>query len=523
MMLERGTSRSGQPILLWRGKPLHSTYDPVSEARRFARTVVEGLPASPVIVIVGAALGYLEAAVSAELPGARLLRVMLDPAIAGLESEPPAAPGWHPGLGGSLGAFLGKSLDESDVAGLRVIEWAPCAAAWPEQAALARREIRDFVQSLRASYATTASFGPLWLRNTLANFVGLTRIGRFAEPRGAVCIAASGPSLAEAVPAIARCRDRMELWALPSAVRALLAAGLRPDLVVLTDAGLYALQHLSELCALPVPMPVAMPLAAARGSWRLSGSVLLFAQPFLFEKELAALLAPWPLPVIPPQGTVAASALQLAVAVGHRIIVFAGLDFCFRDVLSHARPSLFEIYHSVRSGRMTPFDGALFAQAADAQGDRRARTTPALEAYARWFAAAALPAGVKAVRLAPSRVPLPSLAPLEPRELPDLLPAPAAAAHPPSPVAPPPGRAAVAAAAVGRWMRELDEVRGESPSRWPPLPRELCFFLDLPGYAQARSRGGAADEAVASALSRLASLRSRLEPASIRGEDAGER
>lgn len=511
-MLVRGTSRTGQPILLAEGRPLNSTYDPVHEAQRFARAALASGAPSPTVILVGAVMGYVEAAIAAQAGQARLLRIALSPDVAAFApaAADDAAPLWHPGSGESLPAFLAKWLDESDLTGLRVVEWAPCTAAWPEEARRVQAAIRAFVDRLAASYATTATFGPLWLRNALANFVGLPALGSLApaEAGEVVLIAASGPTLEEAMPSLTACRRRMRLWALPSSVRALAHAGLRPDMVVLTDPGLYALQHLPA----GLGVPIAMPLAASRGCRHFADTALLFAQPCVFEKDLAEQIAPWPLPVIPPQGTVAASALGLAAALGYRTIVFAGLDFCYRDVVSHARPNLSEIYHASRACRLAPADGALYGQAAEAAetDGAGARATAGLRAYAHWFATATLPAGVRVHRLIPSAVDVPSADPLDPRDLPALL---------PGAVSPLPAlrrivlrhdRGALARETLARWSDELRQARGLPIGRWTARVRELALYLDLPGYARARSGAAGPERTMDAVSTRLQALRSRL-------------
>jgi hypothetical protein len=509
-MLARGTSRTGLPILLLDGKPLVSTYDPVREARRFAGAALAGAAAAPAVVVVGGVMGYLEQAVRAEAPQARLLRVDLSAEASAIEGPTPA-PRWSPSSPLALASFLAGQLDESDLLGLRVIEWAPAAAAWPDRARGAREEIRLFVERLKAGYATTAAFGALWVRNALANFVGLRALGAPAAAGGdePLLIAASGPTLEEALPLLLSHRGHMRLWALPSSVRALDDAGIRPDLVVVTDPGLYALQHLPA----GYGAPIAMPLAASRGTRSYSDTVLLFSQPYLFEQELAGLLAPWPLPVIPPQGTVAASALALAAAAGYRSIVFAGLDFCYRDVLSHARPGLFEIYHAARCGRTSPFDGALFSAAAEAaeRDASGARATAGLRAYSRWFATAPLPRGVRVHRLLASSVELPAIAAVGPRDLPALLPRRLPEAAPARRIELSPGRADLAAAALSRWKAGIRSARGAPMEAWPPLARELSLFLDLPAYARARSGEESPADVLESVALRIEDLRSRLE------------
>ena len=95
------------------------------------------------------------------------------------------------------------------------------------------------VRELNGSCATAAAMGRLWMRSAVLNLVSIDAVldGDVLRPGRPVVIAASGPTLARCIPDIARVRDRVELWALPSAAPALAAAGLQPDLVVLTDPG----------------------------------------------------------------------------------------------------------------------------------------------------------------------------------------------------------------------------------------------------------------------------------------------
>jgi hypothetical protein len=514
MIVARATSRSGATVIFVDGRPLQSTYDPLREARRFAEASTADMPPAPVVVVVGAPLSYLHEAITAARPSARCVRILLHPDIAAAEPAPaagaprPTCPAWHPGLSVGLGTFLRNVLDESDALRIRVVEWPAGVQAFPEQAAAVRSALRDLLRTLRANYATTAAFGALWVRNALANFVSLREVWSPGAPLPVLVIAASGPSLADALPYLSRVRDRIALWALPSAVRPLAAARLTPDLVVLTDPGLYATQHLVA----GLGAPIAMPLSAARGSWRFASRIVLFHQACIFEGRLTAHFAGSPLFAIPPQGTVAASALALALATGHRCVVFAGLDFCYRDVLSHARPSLVEAWHLARTSRVRPYDAALYADAAEASAPAAGtlRVSAALDAYARWFATAAFPPGVRVHRLCPSPVVLPAIPPITPVDLDTMLPSgPVRPFLIPAASPPPPDRVTVALSELGGWQREL-AAAGPDIAGWPPAVAELCHFLDLKRYAASRTSGRGTDVVLAAAAARLAALEARL-------------
>jgi hypothetical protein len=404
-MLEIRPARSGQLTARVGGAYLHSPYDPEAEARRFAESSLSGTcPAT--VLLLGAELGHAGRAILRLCPAARLLPVYYSAELAGH-----GPPGWSPGRPESLLEHLRRVL--TDAEGLVVLEWPASARLFPQASREARRQAAQLLRELRGGLATTAAVGRRWLANCLNNFLGIERVlspGPSSSGRP-ILIAASGPSLQAALPALVGMRQSVALWALPSAAECLLAHGLVPDLVVLTDPGWYGLAHLFPLRASGAAL--AMPLSAAPGAWALGGGVQLLAQEAPYEQALLA-AARYPAPIVPPQGTVAATALQLALRRDPRQVIFAGLDLCFLDVLGHARPNLFERSLEAGSDRLQPLHHRRFAWAR-AQAPRRlrggARTGLALQTYAGWFAGRA--ADPRLYRLLPSEVALPGFQSLD--------------------------------------------------------------------------------------------------------------
>lgn len=471
-MVELRAARSGQPTALVDGRYLNSPYDPVAEAERFAAGCLGGEPPAAVLLL-GAEVGHALAALRQRCPEARLLAVFYDRELAARSTPGPWAV-WHPGAGEPLLDFLRRALEEPALEGLVVLEWPASARLFPAVSAEAHRQVAQLLREQRGSLATTAVLGRRWLRNCLRNFVEIGQV-LAPPPRGErrpVLIAASGPSLERALPLLSVPRRRFLLWSLPSAVECLLARGLEPDLVVQTDSSWYARAHLS--CLQAPPVPVAMPLAAATGAWRLPGGTLLLAQDAAYENELLA-AAGYPAPRALPQGTVAATALQLALGWSLGPVVFLGLDLCFEDLRGHARPNLFE--RSLEQGvfRLEPREQRLFAWA-EAQAPRRLpgpgrlRTGRALETYAGWFASLRLPDADRLYRLLPSAVPLPGLTSLDPPAFGQLLssgpddPGSAQAAPPRwAPYPDPPARRKIAAGKLAAWADLARRARDGLP------------------------------------------------------------
>ena len=418
-MVEAFTSRSGDPSVRVNGIALHSPYDPAREASRFLETRrPEGIPST--VVILGEGLGYLARAASERYPAARIVRIHYSPDLLSLASGPGAV--WHPGSPRGLKSFLRSTLDELDIEGLLVVEWPPSAQAFAKVSRTANEAVRQLAMEMNGSLVTTLSMGRLWIRNAAANFLALSQVaaGRLCAADRPVLIAASGPTLERAAAHVKRIRGSIDVWALPSAMGCLASAGVKPDLIVLTDPGPYTLHHLRYVGS---GVPIAMPLSAARGLWDLEGDPCLpprlVAQPGPLEQPLldrAGVSAP----LVPPHGTVTATAVELALASTRAPVIVAGLDLCLRDIQPHARPAAFDLLLHAGSSRLHPHYAQTYERAR-AQGAERLsggtgpRVPLALRTYAGWFSD--LPLAGRAFRLLPSAVGIPGMPEVETGDL----------------------------------------------------------------------------------------------------------
>jgi hypothetical protein len=511
-MLERFTARSGAASLRIDGFALHSPYDPEREAARFVEGVLAGETPSTV-VLLGEGLGYAARALEERLPGARILLVFYSQELAGLSMDR-GHPRWHPGSTQSVGDFFRAALGEMDMEGLRALEWQPSAASWPQQSRAAHEALRQVLQELNGSLVTTVSAGKLWIRNTVANFVHLDMplAGSPCGPDRTVVVAASGPSLGRALPLLARAREAVDLWALPSSVPFLLHAGLRPDLVVMTDPGHWATIHLRFA---DPGCPVAMPLSAARGLWRLAApSAYLLVQPAFYEEALltAAGFSP---PRVAPHGTVAASAIELALQSTAGPVVCAGLDMCAEDVTAHCRPNSFEDYLSLAQSRTSPLLSQLFQRIASQQVERLAgegaavRILRSLRTYAGWFSEASPRDRGRLYRLLPTAVLLPRLRPLEGQEFLALAQSRGGAARAAAlsrPIGYPGAdeRRKIVGAVLARWVGEVEDGSREfragaglSVFSRSPLLLPLAWHVDPRGLLEARRKARTGQAAAA--------------------------
>jgi hypothetical protein len=510
-MVTLSTSRTGEPTACVKGRYLHSPFDPRREASRFVRQSLLGTQPG-YVVLLGAGLGYIVRAVAEEAPGARIVCLYYSEELHRLAK---AEIGWHPGRSLSSLSFLKRHIRELDLDGIRVLEWNPSAEGFPQVAREVRASLRQFLRELRGSQVTTGILGRRWIRNTFLNFVnlGAFRTGELATDGKSIVIFASGPSGINAAPLLSEKRGDVTLWALPSAVPFLSAKGLMPDLVVMTDPGFYATCHLYPMAGEGVP--IALPLSAALGSWRITEEIHLLSQPNFFEKEViaAASLEAYPVPSL---GTVAATALDLALRHTKREIIFCGLDLCFADIRTHVRPNLFDTLLRTTSCRLSPHYAASYGhalnQGGNPQGQKQApeRRSPErrpperrppdrriagprpsfpLETYAGWFSSLP-PAKVRRVfRLYPSEVDLKGIREMKPSTFRELAPdngnekARAAARHLFREA-----REETAKTILAAWLAEVDSICSEirrTGSVETLMANErtmnLLYFVDLPG------------------------------------------
>ncbi|MBA7620034.1 hypothetical protein ES703_27376 [subsurface metagenome] len=419
-MLKITTSRTGKTTALLNGVRLHSSYDPVREAERFIKERLKGEKPA-VILLLGAGLGYIIQAIQHYFPYARVVPVFYSREVSSHSSRLVSSY-WHPGLNQTLLSFLREEIPELDSEGLEIIEWPASARLFPDISRTAHLAASQLLKEHRGSLLTTVSVGKRWIQNSFINFVSIN--STLCEPSLPfslpILIAASGPSLERSAGLITRYRDRLFLISVPSAVFFLLENGLKPDLVIMTDPSFYAVYHLHP--ATGNKLKLAMPLSAATGTWRIPADIYLISQENFFERALLA-QAGFKAPAIPPQGTVTATAMELALGLSSREVILTGLDLCYEDLRSHVRPNAFEFFLLGSVDRLHPFRSLMYARAVDSAPNILSRTTQpirsgtALETYAGWFSGLNKERKARIFRLNPAAVKIPGMCEMHPQAL----------------------------------------------------------------------------------------------------------
>ena len=365
------------PAALWDGKRLTSAYDAVREAKTWA----EATTCAPgaLVFVAGDPLGLASASLAER--GFRAVAL-----LPGADARPWVSPeldAWAP-EDGPLEDFLSRIFE---TAGPEAVVW----QVWPaferhaaDTALEWGRRFRDLYRTVQGSWLTQRRFGSRFWRNALRNFVDWRHPAQLVPGNRPLVIAASGPSLDDGLEVLARQRGRFDLWALPSSFETLVRLGLTPDAGVATDGGFYAREHLQRLAGTRVPLLAA--LASAPDPVLAHRPCLFFSQGLAVERALLQGLGT-PYPEVPSQGTVAVTALRLALEATSGPVFIAGLDLAFRDLRGHTSPHTVDRRLAGLDHRLTPSEG-LWAERRFEQATivrQGTVTSQALWTYALWF------------------------------------------------------------------------------------------------------------------------------------------
>ncbi len=380
-MIEIKKSRDGNFFAAVKKINIHSPYNPEREAERFLSEVIGGSKYSS-FLILGPGLCYLQKALLKMYSGTKIISVFYSTFFY-TENKVRRQYSFDFESEESLSGFLSSHIDEFDIEGLKVIEWPPSARAFPSISMRVNEVVIQFLREMNGNILSLSYFGKKWLHNFFLNYLFIEKVNNWQNEEKPICIAASGSSLGTAIPLLAEIRNFVSIWALPSSVKTLLSRGIKPDLIVSTDTGFFASTHLFFSGA---KIPVAMPLSAARGVWKIGAHIYCILQNTFYEN---AVLNDSDLPClsIPQNGTVAGTAMNIALKISSKPVIFFGLDFCYRDILSHARPHTFDNIFEKNESRTKPVYSQIFERAVEFGGSLidGKRVPRSMQTYAGWF------------------------------------------------------------------------------------------------------------------------------------------
>ncbi|HIE13257.1 MAG TPA: DUF115 domain-containing protein [Desulfotomaculum sp.] len=376
----RATVAGGSAFLL------HSAYDPEAEAER----LVAGYPSlanAGGVICLGLGLAYhIEAMLRVVPADTKILVIEVNDQLrerfaqhASTSTQKKVIVAKDEAAAKGYLSLLRERLQER---GLVIVEHSASIRLDPEFYEHLRRRIRDHISLLVVELNTLKTVSHIMHANNLENLPaviadpGIKALKDAFRGRPAVIVAA-GPSLSKNIDLLEAVKGRGVIICVGTAWKALLKAGLRPDLVVTLDATeanwrLFAGLTPTEefLCYEPQVHPAIIPLFEGRR--------------FVFN-SLKSPLTAWLRELcgdkgyVEPGGSVAIAAFGIACLLGANPIVFIGQDLAYTDGYTHAKGTAYE------DRRFKPTERELYCLEVPAVGGGTVTTTRNLYSFLTRF------------------------------------------------------------------------------------------------------------------------------------------
>ncbi|MCR4821890.1 MAG: DUF115 domain-containing protein [Treponema sp.] len=399
--LELLPSKQGLPTAKDEGKFLHSAYNPLREGEASARAVKSSLKDCWGAAFFSFGLGYSLISYAELFPQDTLIIVENDiryffTALSLLD--------WTPvfkvqkcilALGAGLDSVVAL-LEEAGGFNHIALSESPAQTGHSSDYFQALHSlIERNKRKAQINASTLEKFSSLWLKNTCRNISFLNElqgINIFKDscPQELPAfILAAGPSLEEALPHLAKIKERALLIAVDTALRACLRAGVEADFILLTDPQYYAWRHIAGLSS---PSSILITESAAYPSvFRFKcKKIIMCASLFPLGQYIESAIGSKG--TLVAGGSVSTTAWEFARFIGAKEIYFSGLDLGYPSFQTHIKGSTFEENIHTKSKRLSPAEKSasslLFAAGISKEkdyGGREILTDSKMKMFAWWF------------------------------------------------------------------------------------------------------------------------------------------
>ncbi|MCL2067208.1 MAG: DUF115 domain-containing protein [Treponema sp.] len=355
---------------------LHSRYNPQAEAERYIEALNLNTE-TEYFILIEPGLGYMVPVLQNKFKNSQI--IVLHAGSGFEKKEIHTKPSWYPGGELTVMSFLEGQIPDVEAAKIRIIEWRPAISVYGEAYLKVLSQAVEYIKRADAGRRTTAAFGKRWVKNFFRNLNLLKQPLLYRITDIPVIITGAGPGLEAALDEILITQEKALILAASSSLPALENAGIFPDLVVSTDGGLWALNHLypcfrniNTVYSLAVSLSAALPSQCRNLPMLLLNDGSLWQSLVLKELSLPSV-------IIQQRGTVTASALDLALILSTGNIYLCGVDLSIHDIRTHARPYGFDQIFFGSASRLMPVYSQTFFRSSKIRGGG------SYDIYAAWF------------------------------------------------------------------------------------------------------------------------------------------
>jgi hypothetical protein len=367
---------AAKPNILYRGRPYHSLRD----AEREALSLVDGLSVRPgqVFIFLGIGMGYHIEAFKRHYGGEGLTLIAIERS---LEAFSLLLRTRDISFLEGVALFVGERAERVEACfegmspyrftGYRVIRLRGACTAFPGYYRGIETSFREAMAGKLSDVLTRFAFEGLWMKNIVGNVASMAGRSTIRALAGALrggpaLVVGAGPSLLDRPEMMRRLASSLPTIVVDTALDALIGIGVTPDYVVTLDAQFHNLHDFAGVFSASGGSE-GMTLVADLACYpkiprRWNGDVFFSAS--AFERagggyELHPLVEKLrgvdeTVEALPCGGSVATTALELAVKMGAEPIFAAGLDLGYTRLLTHAVSSAPYRARLLGSSRLEP-------------------------------------------------------------------------------------------------------------------------------------------------------------------------
>jgi hypothetical protein len=284
-------------------------------------------------------------------------------------------------------AFLEKEIPDTNISLIHIIEWRPSMNYYREAYVKLLSIVVEFIKRINAEKRTELFFGRRWIRNFFKNLILINKTIFYRKTKIPVIVTGSGPGLEAALSVIRNMQNNCLILASSSSVMALFHAGIKPDIVIATDGGCWALQHIypfyrsmsieyehpeNKSAIFAVNLNAVLPSQCADTPFFILNDGSCWQSIILHELNIPSI-------IISQKGTVTATAVELALALSGENIFLAGMDLSVKDIRTHVKPYGFDYLFFKNAQRLKPVYSEFFVRS------KLLKDGGSMDIYAAWY------------------------------------------------------------------------------------------------------------------------------------------
>ncbi len=365
-------AKNGEDTALADGHFLHSNYAPVKETQRFVENLsLPFIPSS--IIITEPALSYTADFLRQKFPGIKIGAIRYTKAFEAFNSHFDFILNYFEHT--DFEAYLESCLTEEELLTCSFISWPASSQIFINEDKETWNVIKAAMLRSKTLLITRQYFEKKWFLNSCHFLKNIRNTISLENPvEKDTLIISSGPSLIPFIEFIKNNQSKFFIICLSSAISVCIKNNIIPDLVMTTDGGYWAGQHLKALYKNDIPL--AMPSEAYCPKVLLSKLKIFpldygdgISSSLLKESKLKSFKAV-------RNGTVSGTALLFAASFCTGDIYLAGLDLACRKGFQHSQPNQLEYNSSLMDNRLKTKASRL---------TRSELTNGSLDIYRDWF------------------------------------------------------------------------------------------------------------------------------------------